>query len=162
MNMMLDMTMTASKVLQSFMPGILSQLKDTRYYFDSGASICIIRDMHGMTNVRNCPLIELQGVTGTHIITQMGDLTMLCKTRQGNHHCLTIPDVMYYPLSPVNLISFPHLIKSTGAHININAPMDSVLSAGCVVVNGDEGEIQIELAMCDWILAFITPEPETA
>jgi len=144
------MTMTATRVVQSYSSVFISKLLGTKYYFDTGASITIIRDADGMSNIRDCPPVELQGVTGTRIITKMGDVTVSVKTTTGSYHCLTITDVLYDPLSPVNLISTKQLIDCTDARVHLNREV------GHIVLLTDEGETWIPLEISEGIYAFAT------
>ena len=142
--------MAAKKIVHTYSSVFLNKLAGAKYYFDTGALICIIRDINCLSNIRDIPAVELQGATGTCLITKMGDVTMSVKTTTVAYYPLTITNVLFNPLSPVNLISAKQMNDFMNCSVHMN------VKVGNVVLNTDEGEVWLELEIQDGIYAFVT------
>ena len=72
----------------------------------------------------------------------------------GAFTCVTVTDILYNPLSPVNLISATQLGECTNARVHLNGVV------GHAVIPTDEGDVLIQLEVSDGIYAFVTLDPE--
>ena len=75
---------------------------------------------------------------------------MSVKTTMGAYYPLTITDVLFNPLSPVNLISVKQMIDFMNCSVHMN------VKVGNIVLNTDEGEVWLGLEIQDGIYAFVT------
>ena len=75
------------------------------HFLDSGCSFSIISNSSIISDLHAIEPVTIEGLTGTRIIAQGGTLRMSVPDFNSVEHVITIKDVLYDPLSSVNLIS---------------------------------------------------------
>jgi hypothetical protein len=133
---------------------------DPNCYFDSCASISIVKDRSLLTNIREVEPIELQGVTGAKFITEAADATIWARDINGAFHCVTITDVLVDEDSPVNIFSVGQMAKQTHASAHFGEPDEP--DQNYVVFCDGEVDVRLQLVICNGIYAFVTEMPEEA